>query len=524
MVEFFKAADASSAPHEMYHIFRRIMSEMYEDPNASEASKERYRKACEFVGTEPGRAWTVEQEEKFARAGERFLLEGVTPTPQMGDVLESFRQWIAEIYGKAERSGLEISDGMREVFGGMMGTAEDGDRNFRYAMGRLLDYRPEAGLDTHVELPKGAFPDRMIEAYTADSTAEVKEAFNALADSPQVQKVFQQAYEADMAAADALVAGERAEPAQAGPQEKKGTGCAIPGSNCPGRTHGRSRETGYSRKAGEVKPENGRRPDFPPGFRERLRCSRTGRRQYGEGGMAVPAAGNKTPDLPRAGNAPPQDRTEDGPGASRFMDAVSASWVRLPAPEQSVFSDGQGRSREAPAGPADEKSRRPGGSAGSPAFGFAVGRFCEKRPVAAPQKSTPGGAAECRKATFFHDRRFQEGRRRMPECSGRLSGEKEARRLWKRRKRRTGGESCRGVCGTFLPCVTIFLAEAGGVPVLLALWSGRQRCSVAGSLSVVFSALRPGRRRMLYDRPLRPVPVRTAGGGQTVGDDGTLLA
>ena len=114
VVEFFKAADASSAPHEMYHIFRRIMSEMYEDPNAGEASKERYRRACEFVGTEPGRAWTVEQEEKFARVGERFLLEGVTPTPQMGDVLESFRQWMAEIYGNAERSGLEISDGMRE--------------------------------------------------------------------------------------------------------------------------------------------------------------------------------------------------------------------------------------------------------------------------------------------------------------------------------------------------------------------------------------------------------------------------
>lgn len=206
VVEFFKAADPSSAPHEMYHIFRRIMSEMYEDPNASEASKERYRNACEFVGAEPGRAWTPEQEEKFARAGERFLLEGVTPTPQMGDVMESFQQWMAEIYGNVERSGLEISDGMREVFSGMMGTAEDGDMNFRYSMGKLLDYRPEAGIDTNIELPADTSPDQAIEEYMADSTARADEAFNALADKPQVQEFFKQEYEADMAAADTVIA------------------------------------------------------------------------------------------------------------------------------------------------------------------------------------------------------------------------------------------------------------------------------------------------------------------------------
>lgn len=210
VVEFFKAADPSSAPHEMYHIFRRIMSEMYEDPNASEASKERYRKACEFVGAEPGRAWTPEQEEKFARAGERFLLEGVTPTPQMGDVMESFQQWMAEIYGNAERSGLEISDGMREVFSGMMGTAEDGDMNFRYAMGKLLDYRPEAGIDTNIELPADTSPDQAIEEYMADSTARADEAFNALADKPQVQEFFKQEYEADMAEADTVIAEAQA--------------------------------------------------------------------------------------------------------------------------------------------------------------------------------------------------------------------------------------------------------------------------------------------------------------------------
>ena len=47
------------------------------------------RRACEFVGPEPGRAWTVEQEEKFARAGEKYLLEGAVPSAALEVVLTS---------------------------------------------------------------------------------------------------------------------------------------------------------------------------------------------------------------------------------------------------------------------------------------------------------------------------------------------------------------------------------------------------------------------------------------------------
>ena len=209
LVEFFKSADPSTAPHEMYHIFRRIMADMYNDPNASEASRERYRKACEFVGAEPGKAWTRAQEEMFARAGERFLLEGISPNPRMDDVMESFRQWMEEVYGNAERSGLEISDGMRELFGGMMGTAEDGDISFRYAMGKLLDYSPEKDIDTRAELPDADAEDitgaAMLEAHAREAEARLNEAFNALADRPDARERFRADLEADMAEADAAV-------------------------------------------------------------------------------------------------------------------------------------------------------------------------------------------------------------------------------------------------------------------------------------------------------------------------------
>ena len=98
---------------------------------------------------------------------------------------------------------------LRALFGGMMGTAEDGDISFRYAMGKLLDYSPEKAIDTRVELPAehtadGA-PEQMLEAYARDSAARLEEAYSALADRPEAQERFRADLEAEMAEADAAV-------------------------------------------------------------------------------------------------------------------------------------------------------------------------------------------------------------------------------------------------------------------------------------------------------------------------------
>ena len=78
-----------------------------------------WAKACKFVGAKEGEAWTREQEEMFARAGERYLLEGRAPNVQLRGVFERMKQWFMEVYSGAEASGLEISDAMRGLFGDM---------------------------------------------------------------------------------------------------------------------------------------------------------------------------------------------------------------------------------------------------------------------------------------------------------------------------------------------------------------------------------------------------------------------
>lgn len=144
VIEFFSSADASSAPHELYHVFRREMAESAARPDAPQRVRDDWARIEAFVGAQPGQAWTREMEEKFAKAGERYLLEGVAPSPALTGVFERLKQWFLELYANADAAGLNISPAMREVFGRMFSTpAEQGDKAFRYALGDLLSRRVE---------------------------------------------------------------------------------------------------------------------------------------------------------------------------------------------------------------------------------------------------------------------------------------------------------------------------------------------------------------------------------------------
>lgn len=153
LVQFFGSSDFSSAPHELYHVFRREMEQTAAHPDAPARVREAWDKMLEFVGAEPGTAWTREMEEKFAKAGERFLLEGKAPSPALQDVFERLRQWFLELYASADASGLDISDDMRTVFGNMLSTPmKDGDAAFRYALGSLMTR--SFAEDAETRLPK----------------------------------------------------------------------------------------------------------------------------------------------------------------------------------------------------------------------------------------------------------------------------------------------------------------------------------------------------------------------------------
>lgn len=182
VIEFFSAADASSAPHELYHIFRREMAESAARPDAPQRVREDWARIEEFVGAEPGQTWTRAMEEKFARAGERFLLEGKAPTPALQGVFERLRQWFLELYANADAAGLHISPAMREVFGNMLSVpSEQGDMAFRKALGELLS-RPVDPVEPAAvpPLPADAPPLETMQAMTVEAEQDLGRALGEL--------------------------------------------------------------------------------------------------------------------------------------------------------------------------------------------------------------------------------------------------------------------------------------------------------------------------------------------------------
>lgn len=66
IIRFFQSADISSAGHEIGHSLRRVLELGANMDNSPDFVRRDWESACAFVGAEPGAAWTVAQEEKFA--------------------------------------------------------------------------------------------------------------------------------------------------------------------------------------------------------------------------------------------------------------------------------------------------------------------------------------------------------------------------------------------------------------------------------------------------------------------------
>ncbi len=215
VITFFKNADASTLPHELFHVFRREMAATAAMENASTHAKEQYAKLCEFVGADPDKAWTTDNysreqirgfEEKFADAAERYLLSGRSPEPALDETFARMKEWFEEIYADADAAGLEISDEMRKLFDGMFQMSpEDSEAAFRYGLGKLLTHDPTEGMDTSVPPMADAADAKAMEEQVAAADQGIRESLEAMQDVPEVADTIRKEYEAEVAEYDAAI-------------------------------------------------------------------------------------------------------------------------------------------------------------------------------------------------------------------------------------------------------------------------------------------------------------------------------
>ena len=97
IIDFFRSSDLTTAPHEIYHVFRRELERTAKDVRSSAEAKQRWKDICEFVGADENTPWTREQEEKFALAGERYLATGEAPKPELQGIFDRMKNWFLNV-------------------------------------------------------------------------------------------------------------------------------------------------------------------------------------------------------------------------------------------------------------------------------------------------------------------------------------------------------------------------------------------------------------------------------------------
>lgn len=120
IVYAFEHCDVSTMAHECAHLFRRDLEgddlltvELWLGVSGGHWQGGKYVQGF----------WTEEAEERFARAFERYLLEGEPPTPELEPVFATLKRHLCRLYLTIEGSAVDIEIGpvARRVFAKLLG-------------------------------------------------------------------------------------------------------------------------------------------------------------------------------------------------------------------------------------------------------------------------------------------------------------------------------------------------------------------------------------------------------------------
>lgn len=120
IIRLFKSKNASTLLHEFGHLGLEEMTRLAKySPKIAFMLKE----TREFLKNN-GEPFTTDQHETFARAFEKYLSTGKSPTKGLRDVFKMFANWLKKIYGKAVDLNVEITPQIQRVFDMMFETTE----------------------------------------------------------------------------------------------------------------------------------------------------------------------------------------------------------------------------------------------------------------------------------------------------------------------------------------------------------------------------------------------------------------
>ena len=130
-ITLFRDADSSTIIHEKGHEYLERMFRFAARDDAPAEFKARAQRALDWMGlksaadldpTLTGKAKTAstKAQEKFARAFEQYMREGVAPSRELASVFNRFQQWLTKVYQTIKGLGAPINDDIKGVFDRML--------------------------------------------------------------------------------------------------------------------------------------------------------------------------------------------------------------------------------------------------------------------------------------------------------------------------------------------------------------------------------------------------------------------
>ena len=140
LITLFKAADQSTFVHEMGHVMLENLLRLGRGDDAPPMVVRDLDVALDFlnmkdfdfdrVETPAQRKRLTDAQERFARAFERYLMEGRAPSKGLKGVFARMKRWMLSVYHNARRLGVELSPQVRDLFARLLAgpAAEEGGR------------------------------------------------------------------------------------------------------------------------------------------------------------------------------------------------------------------------------------------------------------------------------------------------------------------------------------------------------------------------------------------------------------
>lgn len=124
-IQLLENADLSTFIHETGHFYVELLSQLAQDPNATDRVRADWAVLQDWVGATEGEALTREQNEQIARGFEAYLMTGQAPSTALRATFARFRAWLLRVYRSLDSLQVEITPEVRNVFDRLVASEEE---------------------------------------------------------------------------------------------------------------------------------------------------------------------------------------------------------------------------------------------------------------------------------------------------------------------------------------------------------------------------------------------------------------